>query len=228
MSADHSLILFEGDVSKKLSGIFDCFGLKLTGSAEQATGLAEIWEFTGWPRKGKPRNFIHKAVLNNGMWTAVLDREMTMILDQENCVKCARKYNIKIFGYMIESVSGSCAMYYYTPEKVRGLNIQNWDVLENFGEPLPQEEGISMQDMLGDGAMRISRKIGFADSLFAHPSSRVLVFGMEDPQRGAADQERSGIITGQDQMRSGIRQRGGQQLAKPAEKHEKKPWWKFW
>ncbi|MCL2710866.1 MAG: hypothetical protein FWE95_08290, partial [Planctomycetaceae bacterium] len=107
MSANHSLILFEGDVTKNFAGIFDCFGLKFTGGIERANGLAEIWECTGWPRKGKPRNHIHKAALYNGMWTAVLDREMTMILDRDKCVACAKRWKIKIFGYMVESVSGS-------------------------------------------------------------------------------------------------------------------------
>jgi hypothetical protein len=221
MSANHSLVLFEGDVTPKFAGIFDCFGLKLTDGVERATGLAEIWECTGWPRKGKPRNHIHKAVLYNGMWTAVLDREMTMILDQKACENCAKRWKIRIFGYMIESVSGSCAMYYFTPEKVRGLNIQNFEVIEDFGTQLPQEEGVTIQDMLDDGAMRVSRRLGFSDSLFAHPTSKVLILGMEDPQREAADQERSGILA-QTQHRSGV-----QPPPKPESRLEK-PWWKLW
>jgi hypothetical protein len=220
MSANHSLILFEGDVTKNFAGIFDCFGLKFTGETERATGLAEIWECTGWPRKGKPRNHIHKAAMCNGMWTAVLDREMTMILSPEQCEECAKRCNIKVFGYMLESVSGSCAMYYFTPEKVRGLNIQNFEVLEDFGEPLPQEEGISPEDMLGDGAMRISRRIGFSDSLFAHPASKVLILAIEDPMREAADHERTAVLSGQTRT-------GGQQPKKPTVQEEK-PWWKFW
>jgi hypothetical protein len=225
MSANHSLLLFEGDVTKNFTGIFDCFGLKFTGEIERATGLAEIWECTGWPRKGKPRNHIHKAALYNGMWTAVLDREMTMLLDQEQCESCAKRWKINIFGYMVESVSGTCLMYYFTPEKVRGLNIQNFEVLENVGEPLPQEEGVSMEDMLGDGAMRISRRIGFSDSLFAHPSSKAMILGIEDPQREAADQERSAILAAQQQ--SGVQQSQKQQSKKP-ESPPEKPWWKFW
>lgn len=220
MSANHSLILFEGDVTKNFAGIFDCFGLKMTDSIERANGLAEIWECTGWPRKGKPRNHIHKAAMYNGMWTAVLDREMTMILNQEQCEHCAKRWKIKIFGYMVESVSGSCAMYYFTPEKIRGLNIQNFEVLEDFGETLPQEEGISTQDMLGDGAMRVSRRIGFSDSLFAHPTSKVLILGLEDPQREAADHERSAIL-------AQTPHRSVAHVPKPESRLEK-PWWKLW
>ena len=220
MSANHSLILFEGDVTRNFAGIFDCFGLKFTGDIERATGLAEIWECTGWPRKGKPRNHIHKAALYNGMWTAVLDREMTMILNQEQCAKCAERCKIKVFGYMIESVTGSCVMYYFAPQKVRGLNIQNFEVLEDFGEPLPQEEGVSAEEMLSDGAMRISRRIGFSDSLFAHPTSKVQILALEDPQREAADQERSAILAAQ--------HRTGTQSPQKPESRPEKPWWKLW
>ena len=222
MSANHSLILFEGDVTKNFAEIFDCFGLKFTGGIERANGLAEIWECTGWPRKGRPRNHIHKAALYNGMWTAVLDREMTMILDQEKCEACARRWNIKVFGYMVESISGSCAMYYFMPEKVRGLNIQNFEVLEDFGTPLPQEEGISLEDMLDDGAMRVSRRLGFSDSLFAHPTSKVLIVGMEDPQREAADHERLAILAAKGQHRPSM------QPPKQPESRVEKPWWKLW
>ena len=220
MSANHSLILFEGDVTRNFAGIFDCFGLKVVDGVERANGLAEIWECTGWPRKGKPRNHIHKAALYNGMWTAVLDREMTMILNQEQCEMCAKRWKIKIFGYMVESVSGSCAMYYFAPEKIRGLNIQNFEVLEDFGDPLPQEEGVSTEDMLDDGAMRISRRIGFSDSLFAHPTSKVLILGMEDPKREAADQERSSVILAQ--------HRSGVIPPQKPESRPEKPWWKLW
>ena len=226
MSANHSLILFEGDVTQKFAGIFECFGLKFTGEIERASGLAEIWEFTGWPRKGKPRNHIHKAALCNGKWTAILDREMSMILDQEKCEQCAKHWNIKIFGYMVESVSGSCAMYYYNPEKIRGLNVQNNEILENFGSPLPEEEGISLPDMLVDGAMRISRRIGFSDSLFAQRESKVLILGLEDPKREVADRERSSVILpGQTQQRPGTPSQ--KTSKKPPEKSEK-PWWKLW
>ena len=222
MSANHSLILFEGDVTQNFAGIFECFGLKTVGGIERAAGLAEIWECTGWPRKGRPRNHVHKAALYNGTWTAILDREMTMILNQKHCENCARRWKIKIFGYMVESVSGSCAMYYFTPEKVRGLNIQNFEVLENFGTPLPQEEGISMEDMLGDGAMLISRRLGFADSLFAHPSSRVMILSMIDPQREAAIEERSSVLMAKPKN-----------IPSPSPPQKKgtqseKPWWKFW
>ncbi|MDR0328060.1 MAG: hypothetical protein LBI05_07185 [Planctomycetaceae bacterium] len=222
MSANHSLVLFEGDVAKNFAGIFGCFGLKFTGEIERATGLAEIWEFTGWPRKGKPRNHIHKAVLYNGMWTAVLDREMSMILNQAQCEECAQRWGIKIFGYMIESVSGSCAMYHFTPQKARGLNIQNFELLENFGQPLPQEEGITLEDMLADGAMRISRRIGFSDSLFAHPTSKVLILGMEDPKREATDRVRKA-----DQASHPHHRPSTPQPKKPESRVEN-PWWKLW
>lgn len=221
MSANHSLILFEGDVTKNFSGIFDCFGLKFTGGIERANGLAEIWECTGWPRKGRPRSHIHKAALYNGMWTAVLDREMTMILDQDKCQACSKRWNIKVFGYMVESVSGSCAMYYFTPEKVRGLNIQNFEVLEDVGTRLPQEEGVAIEDMLDDGAMLVSRRLGFSDSLFAHPTSKVLIVAMEDPQREAADHERSSILTAKGP-------RPGMHQPKKPESRVEKPWWKLW
>ncbi|MDR0870264.1 MAG: hypothetical protein LBN39_05665, partial [Planctomycetaceae bacterium] len=141
MSANHSLLLFEGDLTPVLPELFQCFGYMTTGTVEYAKGLHEIWEFTAWPRKGHPRNTVHKGVLYNGTWTAVLDREMAMVLDQEKCTDCAKHFNVKIFAYLIENVSDSCALYMYSPEKIRGLNIQNREILEDFGEPLPQEAG---------------------------------------------------------------------------------------
>ncbi|MDR0521196.1 MAG: hypothetical protein LBH00_05010 [Planctomycetaceae bacterium] len=217
MSANHSLILFEGDIRPLYEEIFAVFGLNFTGNTERVTGLAEIWECTNWPRKGKPRNLVHKAALYNGTWTAVLDREMTMILDQVKCAKCAAKWQIKIFGYMLESVSGSCTLSLYAPKKVRCLDIRNFEVVENFGTPLPQEDGISMAGMLDDGPMRVSRRLGFADSLFAHPDSKVVILGMEDPMRSAAD----------------VPPAAGQKKPNPAATSSaaqpaRRPWWRIW
>ncbi len=224
MSANHSLVLFEGDVTAILPSVFESFGLKTVGTVETAKGLAEIWEYTNWPRRGRPRNVVHKGVLYNGTWTAVLDREMSMITDQEKCEECASKFKIKIFGYMIESVSGTCALYLYTPEKARGLNIQNFEVVEDFGEPLPQESGITTTEMLQDGPMRISRRMGFSDSLFAHPTSRVLVVGMEDPMRTQALEKSNAAF-------ATVGGKGPHQAKLPTStpvSRPEKPWWKLW
>ncbi len=223
MSANHSLILFEGDVVPMLPTVFECFGLKTVGTVETAKGLAEIWEYTNWPRRGRPRNVVHKGVLFNGTWTAVLDREMNMITDQEKCEECARKFKIKIFGYMIESVSGTCAIYLYSPGKVRGLDIQNFEVMEDFGEPLPQESGIETSDMLKDGPMRISRRLGFSDSLFAHPTSKVLVYGVEDPVRTQTLERSTAAFA-----TAGGKGPRGKIPDKPPTNRPEKPWWKLW
>lgn len=221
MSANHSLLLFEGDLTAMLPAVFDCFGMRTTGNIETAKGLAEIWEHTNWPRRGRPKHFVHKGVLFNGTWTAVLDREMNMVLDQERCEYCAKKFEIKIFGYMIENVSGSCALYLYAPEKVRGLNIQNFEVIEDFGDPLPQESGITVDEMLEDGAMRVSRRLGFSDSLFAHPASKVLIVGMEDPARAQAVQQRNST--------EGSKSKPNGKPSKPTpQSPPEKPWWRLW
>lgn len=220
MSANHSLLLFEGDITSNLPSVFECFGLTTTGEQETAKGLAEIWEHTNWPRRGRSRHIIHKGVLYNGIWTAVLDREMNMILDQEKCEFCAEKFNIKIFGYMIESVSGTCALYLYAPYKVRGLNIQNFEILEDFGEPLPQEIGLSPEDMLEDGTMRVSRRLGFSDALFAHPTSKVLIVGAEDPVRSQILEKVQASANHKIPHRPSP-------VPAPATRMEK-PWWKLW
>ena len=202
-----------------LPAVFECFGLKTVGAIETAKGLAEVWDYTNWPRRGRPRNVVHKGVLYNGTWTAVLDREMTMIGDQEKCEACAAKFNIKIFGYMIESVSGTCGLYLYSPERVRALNIQNFEIMEDFGDALPQEFGVSTEEMLVDGPMRICRKMGFSDSLFAHPKSKVFIVGMEDPMR-TQTLENSTAGFGKSANK--------QAVANSPTKPQGKPWWKFW
>lgn len=223
MSANHSLILFQGDITHQLHEIFDCFELHTTGTVETAKGLAEIWEYTNWPRRGRPKHVVHKAILFNGIWTAVLDREMNMILDQEKCEVCAKKYGIKIFGYLIESVSGTCAIYLYAPVKTRGLNIQNFEILEDFGDPLPQESGITPEEMLEDGTMRISRRMGFSDSLFAHPTSKIQIVGVEDPHRSQVLEQ----IQTHPSHNDGKNGHRGHAAVAPVNRVEK-PWWKLW
>jgi len=230
MSANHSLLLFEGDIFSHLPEVLDCFGLHAVGQMETAKGLAEIWEYTNYPRKNRPRNVVHKAVLYNGIWTAILDREMNMVLNQEKCEQCAKKFNIKIFGYIVESVSGTCALYLYQPEKIRGLNIQNFEVLEDYGEPLPQEAGITPQEMFEDGMMRISRRMGFSDSLFAHPTSKVYIVGAEDPELSSVIEKMHSSVVKHPRAAAASVQLGHkrQELHTPPVTRLEKPWWKLW
>ena len=223
MSANHSLVLFEGNVTGMLPAVFECFGLKSVGTFETAKGQAELWDYTNWPRRGRPRNVVHKGVLTNGTWTAVMDREMTMIGDQEKCEACAAKFKIKIFGYMIESVSGTCGLYLYAPEKIRGLTIQNFEIMEDFGDPLPQEADISTEEMLRDGPMRIVRRMGFSDTLFAHPSSKILIVGLEDPTRTQTLEQSTGGFA-----HVGGKGTNKQTTPNATGQNANKPWWKFW
>ncbi len=225
MSANHSLVLVEGDVVDSLPEVFDCFGLRMTGNAEVAKGLAEIWDLTNWPRRGKPRNLVHKAVLFNGTWTAILDREMNMILSEEQCAACADRLKTRVFGYIAESISGTAGIFLFAPCKVRALNIQNNEVVENFGDPLPQEDGISLAHMMDDGPMWVSRRLGFSDALFAHPTSRVLIVGMEDPVRSAT------VAAGTSTYVTGIVNKPPKKAAPPPPPptdRREKPWWKLW
>lgn len=225
MSANHSLVLIEGDVTDILPEVFECFELNATGNMEYAKGLAEIWELTNWPRRGKPRHHVHKAVLFNGTWTAILDREMNMILDEEKCSACAHLLKTRVFGYIVESVSGTSGIFLFGPKKIRALNIQNNEVVEDFGKPLPQEEGLTLEHMLEDGPMRVSRRLGFSDSLFAHPTSRVMVVGMEDPIRSAT------VASGTSTYITGVVTKppkvSPSKVPPPVDRREK-PWWKLW
>ncbi len=223
MSANHSLVLVEGDIVDMLPEVFDCFDLRVTGSTEIAKGLGEIWDLTNWPRRGKPRHHVHKAILFNGTWTAILDREMNMILNEEQCAECARRLQVRVFGYIAESISGTAGIFLFSPDKIRALNIQNNEVIEDYGEPLEQEEGISFERMLQDGPMRVSRRMGFSDSLFAHPSSKVMIVGMEDPIRSRT------VAAGTSTYITGLVTKNGAKVsqAPPVDRREK-PWWKLW
>ncbi|MCL2744306.1 MAG: hypothetical protein FWE67_10680 [Planctomycetaceae bacterium] len=213
----------------QLPEVFEYFGLHSTGQMEVVKGLAEIWEHTNYPRKNRPKNVVHKAVLYNGIWTAILDREMNMVLKQENCEECAKKLGIKIFGYLVETVSGTCALYLYQPEKIRGLNIQNFEVLEDFGSPLPQEAGITPQEMFGDGMMRISRRMGFSDSLFAHPTSKVYVAGAEDPDLSSVIEKMQSSVVKHPRASAAVHLgHKRQETHAPPVTRLEKPWWKLW
>lgn len=221
MSANHSLILVEGDITDSLDVVFGCFGLQITGNIELAKGLAEIWDLTNWPRRGKPRHHVHKAILFNGTWTAILDREMNMILNEASCIQCAMALQTRVFGYIAEHVSATAGIFYFAPKKKRALSIQNKELVEDFGEPLPQESGVTFDKMLEDGPMRISRRMGFSDSLFAHPASKVMIVGMEDPVRSAT------VAAGTSTYVTGLVHRPTVKVPPPVDRLGK-PWWKLW
>lgn len=175
MSTHHSLILFEGDRMSQLPEIFRYFNYEMTDFKEMVSGMETIWEKTNWPLRGRPRDTVHKAVLTNGTWTAVLDREMSIITKKKACQACATDLGIKIFGYFAESVSGSCAYYYFTPKLVREFVMQDKEIIIDEGDPLPEEQGIENYDIIEVGVMLIARHLGFPDTLFGEPKAKVLI-----------------------------------------------------
>lgn len=179
MSTHHSLVMFEGNKISLLSQLFQCFDYEMTDFQETISGMETIWEKTNWPRRRRPRDTVHKAVLSNGKWTAVLDREMSIITKTEKCEACAEKFNCKIFGYFAESVSGSCGFYYFTPKLVREFFMQDNAIVINEGEPLVQEKGLINQDIIDYGVMSIARRMGFPDTLFGEPKAKVLIVELQ-------------------------------------------------
>jgi len=179
MSTHHSLVLLEGDVIEKLPEIFACFGYKMTDYTETVTGIEAVWERTNWPLRNRPKDTVHKAVLCNGRWTAVLDREMTIISRKKDCEKCAEQFGIKIFGYFSESVSGSCGYYFYHPNLIREFTMSNHEILEDNGDRLPGEENVHPETLIDNGVMLIARHFGFSDTLFGAKDSKVFIVELE-------------------------------------------------
>ena len=175
MSTHHSLVLFQGDVTHRLPEIFQCFGYTVTDHVEIVTGMETIWERTNWPLRSRPRDTVHKAVLCNGPWTGVLDREMSIITKKKNCEQCAKEFGIKIFGYFSESVSGSCGFYLFNPTLEREFFMQDNVVLVDDGDPLPEEAGLTLDSVIESGVMAIARNLGFPDTLIGDPKIKVKI-----------------------------------------------------
>ncbi|MGL4944178.1 MAG: hypothetical protein ACRC46_13435 [Thermoguttaceae bacterium] len=241
MGANHSVVLLEGDHTQRLSEVMSLFGLEVTHFTDRASGLAEIWDRTNWPCKGRPRECVHKAVIMSGPWTAVLDREMSMILNVAACEECASKLGTRIIGYFVEDVSQSAGFFFYAPHKVRAINIQNDEMIENFGDVLPEEKGIPYDQLLEDGVIRIARRFGFIDAAFANPRGHSLIVEVIDPHRKAAIKQQqkssqredyggsSGIYveaSGLHSLRPDSNKQKGKKPAPPPQPD--KPWWKVW
>ncbi len=179
MSTHHSLVLFQGDQMQRLPEIFGCFDYTMTDHKETVSGMETIWERTNWPLRTRPRDTVHKAVLSNGLWTGVLDREMSLITQKKKCQECAKKFGIKIFGYFSESVSGSCGFYLFNPMLQREFFMQDNEVVVDEGDPLPEEAGLTLDNVIESGVMTIARHIGFPDTLFGDPKIKVLIVELQ-------------------------------------------------
>ena len=204
MSAHQSVILFGGDLSGRLSELFAAFGYKMTGASECVPGGDLVWQRTNYPQRGKPREIVYKAVLCNGAWTAVLDREMVMIVNGKSCEEFAARAGITVFGYIAEGASGTYAIYKYAPKKVRELFVQEGKVLTDFGGSLPEEEGFANESLFEDGIYRIMERVGFPDSLFADSASKVSIVELDEASFAKAPK------------------------ANAPKPKLSRPWWKFW
>ncbi len=147
----------------------------MTGANEIVEGGDPVWNRTRYPRPGKPREIVYKAILANGRWTAVLDREMVMIVSCQRCEQFAAANHASILGCIAEGTSGTYAVYRYEPKKVRGLLVVDGTVHEDHGSPLPEEEGITKDSIFEDDIFKILERAGFPVDLFGDPSSKILV-----------------------------------------------------
>ncbi len=57
--------------------------------------------------------------------------------------------------------------------------MQDDEVIEDDGPLLPEEKGVSTDDLIENGVMLIARHFGFSDALFGAPDSRVLIVELQ-------------------------------------------------
>lgn len=182
MSAHISLILFEGDLTERLSELFPCFNYKMTGNTETINGGEDVWKRTDYPQEGKPDTIVYKAIFSNGLWTGVLDREMVMIANSESCERCAEQFDVQIFGCIAEGCSGTYAFYKYAPKKLRALFTLEGEIIEDFGSPLPEESGIAKDSLFEDDIFEITERMGFPTDAFGDPDLKILIAELDESQ----------------------------------------------
>lgn len=182
MSAHISLILFAGDLTGRLPELFSCFNYKMIGSAETINGGEDVWKRTDYPQAGKPHTIVYKAVFSNGLWTGILDREMVMTTDRENCERCAGQFDVQIFGCIAEGASGTYAFYKYAPKKIRALFVLEGEIIEDFGSPLEEESGIAKDSLFEDDIFEITERMGFPTGAFGDPDLKILIVELDESQ----------------------------------------------
>lgn len=169
MGYSNSIIAIKGNHIDKADQIFKTFKYFDLGNDKQ---------FGNWPDAASYLfdNFLKltnediaiRGIWSSGAWTIICDPEMIDIMEEDMIEDLSVKLKVEVFTFLIHSTSGTYEFAKYEEEKQRHFQLFEGVVVENEGEPLPEETGLHINEKITEQdlialAGKLGLDLGFAD-----------------------------------------------------------------
>jgi hypothetical protein len=203
MSLSASVVAVKADARDSIREVLEMFAQRPL-EMRPVPGWEAALEAMRYPRDDSPRTTVHKAVTLCGGWTVVMDPEMLMAVDADACARLSERFRAPVFAMICQGTSGTYAFSWYNAGQRRRFWLSDGEVMEDDGDPIPEEAGIDLRSLFEDGVLLIMERAGlrYAD---LESASSFEVWALDESHLMASKAQPPAP-----------RQRGA------------KPWWKVW
>jgi hypothetical protein len=176
MGYSNSIIAIKGNHIDKTDQIFKTF---------KYFDLEHDKQFGNWPDAASYLfdNFLRltnediaiRGVWANDSWTIICDPEMVDIMEEDMIEDLSVKLKTTVFTFLIHSTSGTYEFARYEEEKQRHFQLFEGVVVENEGDPLPEEDALNINEKITEEDLTaLAGKLGI-DLSFGNISTKFTV-----------------------------------------------------
>jgi hypothetical protein len=159
VSLSASLLLVRADARDTMRDVFELFKQKPLGMQPVPSWQAAL-EAIRYPRADSPRTTVHKAVAVCRDWTVVLDPELLMAADADACARLSERFRAPVFAMICQGTSGTYAFSWHDADRRRRFWVSDGEVIEDDGDPIPEEDGINLAGLFEDDVLLIMERVG--------------------------------------------------------------------
>ena len=146
MSLSTGLFAIKGQHTDRLSEVFGFFKLVDTGEGKVLNNWDEVAVLIDEEYMNRDDNSQRRVVWFDNGWTIIEDLSLMLCTDEENLAKIANYFSAPVFYLATQGASNCYAFWYFDKQKIRAFFKNEGEVIENFGSPLSQEKGFSVNE----------------------------------------------------------------------------------
>ena len=200
MSFNASLVMVRGDHAADPQALLLPFGGESVDASQVLTDWNAALDAAAAYRL-LPRDISRKLLMVARGWTIVFDPEATMWTDTSACEKLGTACAAPVFAMACNGVVGSQAWRHFDGPRQRRVWVDaESGVLEAVGEPLTEEQGLSLKRLSHEDVLAVMERLGVPYADLAK-TGRYVVCDVRYPAAAAVATVASVAV---------------------------KPWWKFW
>ncbi|OOQ57945.1 hypothetical protein [Mucilaginibacter pedocola] len=207
----NSIIAIKGEHLNRAAEIFEAFGYVGQPNDLNFGKLEELYAYCS----SNMDNFSDQEISLRGIWqdngwTIIFDPETIDFANEEALSKISGLLGSEVFTFVIQTTSGSFGFSKYAPTNLRSFFSSGRIVDPNYGTPLPEEEGLNINEQVFiDDITSLAGKLGI--DIEGQKAKNITL-----KQLGYSDQLKKEL----EAFESPTEQR--------SPTAEAKPWWKFW